>query len=77
MFKNDTPERSLSASQTYQMLSFSCLNFHPEGTSLNSEKINTQCSSIWSYQTPKWNNQCDRLPRHCNSIWKQGLPDLT
>lgn len=40
MFQHDKPERSLFASQTYQMLSFSCLNFHPEGTSLNSEKIN-------------------------------------
>jgi hypothetical protein len=24
------------ASQTYHILTFSCLNFHPEGTSLNS-----------------------------------------
>jgi hypothetical protein len=40
MFQQDKPERSLFASQMYQMLSFSCLNFHPEGTSTSSEKIN-------------------------------------
>ena len=38
MFQHDKPECSLFASQMYQMPSFSCLNFHPEGTSLNSEK---------------------------------------
>ena len=37
-FQHDRPERSLFSSQTYQMLYFSCLNFHPEGTALNSEK---------------------------------------
>jgi hypothetical protein len=38
MFQHDKPEHSLFASQMYQMLSFSCLNFHPEGTSTSSEK---------------------------------------
>jgi hypothetical protein len=38
MFQHDKPEHSLFASQSYQILSLSCPNFHPEGTALTSEK---------------------------------------